>query len=270
MRTPYRIRGRVLLGYLLLFFAIAVILTVKTVWDEEPAPVPDALTLVVPYAILLALLMRPLGRAGGSLASLLGPAPDATSWQWAVEAGVALVGVSVACFFAVYLPVSYVAPGFVESWILDAPNLVYRSGEHLLVANLIGLASLVVIAPFVEELLFRGLLLPAWAARWGAGKAVVVSSLVFALLHPNEPLGAFAFSAVLGIAFLVSGSLWLPFLAHAAGNLTVWSFAVVFGEEPWTLGEFRASWWWGLVGLLVGVPLLVRVLRTVPGPRSGG
>jgi membrane protease YdiL (CAAX protease family) len=44
-------------------------------------------------------------------------------------------------------------------------------------------------APFMEELMFRGLLLPALARRWTPVGGIIVSSALFALLHPNLPSG---------------------------------------------------------------------------------
>jgi len=275
---PYRVRGRVLLGYLVLsqFVGIALVLvaTRQLVAPEHRDSLDAALLGVVPYAILVTLLLRPISRTGSSIRRLLGPLPDAAARRWAFEAGVALVGISLAFAYAIHLPLSYLAPGFVESWVLDTEWLLPTSGQHLVFAWIMSFLTMVLVAPFAEEILFRGLLLPAWAGRWGARKAVVRSSLLFALLHPEEPLGAFLFAAVLAVVFLRTRSLWLPILCHVANNFLAWLLLAVgqvaFGTDPWTIAEFRASWWQGLVGLLIGAPLLVRVLRHMPSPREPG
>lgn len=78
----------------------------------------------------------------------------------------------------------------------------------------------VVIAPFTEEVVFRGVLLPAFGERWGAVAGVVVSSFLFAGLH----LSAYIFVPI-AVAALVFGwmvvrfqSLWPAYVAHATFN----------------------------------------------------
>lgn len=87
-------------------------------------------------------------------------------------------------------------------------------------ALFIGLALLAVLAPLVEELIFRGLLYGWLAARWGAGVAVIGSSVAFAAAHVELvhavlvlPLGL-----VFGWLRWRSGSLWPSLVAHMANN----------------------------------------------------
>jgi membrane protease YdiL (CAAX protease family) len=240
---------------------------------EDPRPLTEALLTCVPYLILFLLIQRGLARRGRRVAELLGPWPDASALRWTLEAAAAFLALSVAALFAVQLPLSYLAPGFVEDWILDGPSFIATSGEHRRRANVVTFAAAVVVGPFVEELLFRGLLLPAWAARWGVRKGILFSSLLFAVLHPMEPFGALLLAVVLAIAFLRSGTLWLPFFAHAVHNLLVYLWVALDlalrGEAPQTLAEFRSDWWWGVLGLILGAPLLARVLTGLRGIAPG-
>ncbi|HEX7816954.1 type II CAAX endopeptidase family protein [Dyella sp.] len=93
----------------------------------------------------------------------------------------------------------------------------------------------VLIAPVVEEILFRGVLLSAWLKRLPTGWAVAATSTVFALIHlPDLSFLWYGLPnlALLGVAFawlrLKSGSLYPAMLAHAMNNLVtigVW-FAI--------------------------------------------
>lgn len=88
---------------------------------------------------------------------------------------------------------------------------------------MIALIVIVVIgAPIVEELVYRGLILQSLQGRINDVLALVVSSLWFAAIHlqPVELPGLFAFALVLGASFLVTGRLACPILAHAAFNAT--------------------------------------------------
>jgi len=77
-----------------------------------------------------------------------------------------------------------------------------------------------VVAPFVEEALFRGILLPVLMKKMGAGTAVVISSLFFAAIHQHLPsmVPLFVLAVVLAMLYIHSGSLWAPIVLHAAFN----------------------------------------------------
>ncbi|MHB1853573.1 MAG: CPBP family intramembrane glutamic endopeptidase, partial [Acidimicrobiales bacterium] len=78
----------------------------------------------------------------------------------------------------------------------------------------------VVGAPVVEELFFRGLLLRSLQARIGSVGAVIVSGLLFGLAH-FEPLQLpvlALFGVVLGVLALRTGRLGPGICAHAAFN----------------------------------------------------
>jgi membrane protease YdiL (CAAX protease family) len=84
-----------------------------------------------------------------------------------------------------------------------------------------------VLAPVIEELLFRGLLLRALLRRMSPEASVFLSALAFALAHlagdPNALLALPALAAlgvVLGVVALRTGSLSRPILIHAGFNLT--------------------------------------------------
>jgi membrane protease YdiL (CAAX protease family) len=92
-------------------------------------------------------------------------------------------------------------------------------------------ALVIVVAPFVEELFFRGLL-QRTLARWVPPVAAVgVSAVVFGVTHfqPVQLLGLIAFGVVLGILAERAGRLGPSLIAHMSFNaasvlvLVVWS-----------------------------------------------
>lgn len=84
--------------------------------------------------------------------------------------------------------------------------------------------ALVVIAPITEEIVFRGLLLPAYARWFGIVPAVLITSVMFALLHP--PLSAMitigVFALFLAGIYVRTQSLWPAILLHSAKNLVAY------------------------------------------------
>lgn len=77
--------------------------------------------------------------------------------------------------------------------------------------------------PAAEELLFRGALFERARRRWGAGWAVVATSLAFVAFHVEGGafLPALAAGLVLGGLRAWTGGPWAAFLAHALYNLAI-------------------------------------------------
>ena len=78
----------------------------------------------------------------------------------------------------------------------------------------------VVLAPLFEEILFRGILLPALAKRFGATASVVAVSVLFAGIHGHVPslVPLFVLSAALCLAYIRTGSLATNIAMHAVFN----------------------------------------------------
>lgn len=92
--------------------------------------------------------------------------------------------------------------------------------------NRFGVLLLVVVvvvgAPLVEELFFRGLVMRAMGARWSDWLAIGGSAVLFALIHfqPLQFPGLLLFGVVLGYCAHRTRRLGMSILAHAAFNAT--------------------------------------------------
>lgn len=100
-------------------------------------------------------------------------------------------------------------------------DLALESRQGLLISALIA----VVLAPLLEELLFRGAMLHGLLQRFGVPASVVVMAVAFAALHiePGNPYWpGVVFTGVIAVALaalrLRTGSLLPPMLAHATYN----------------------------------------------------
>lgn len=90
------------------------------------------------------------------------------------------------------------------------------AGEFLM--QIIGLGILV---PFVEEILFRGLVYGKLERYLSPGTAVIVGAALFAIYHGNiiQMLFAFPMGITLNLLYRHYGGLLMPFLFHASSNL---------------------------------------------------
>jgi len=107
--------------------------------------------------------------------------------------------------------------------LVDAYNIVRccSTGELLVI-----LVSTAIIPGFVEEVLFRGILF-RWIEEFaGSWAALVVTSVLFGLAHIMNPNASWFSSftiaveagVLLGGAYMLTRSLWMPIGLHAAWN----------------------------------------------------
>jgi len=123
-----------------------------------------------------------------------------------------------------------------------------------------------VIVPVTEEVSFRGLLLRRWAQKWNMTKAVLLSSLIFGLLHA-DPIGAFAFGIGMCVLYLKTQSLYVPIVCHALNNLIAWLVEAGYflWDEPnyqYTLADLRSEWYIGLICSFIVALWAISYLKT--------
>lgn len=86
-----------------------------------------------------------------------------------------------------------------------------------------GLLLMILLAPVVEELVFRGLVYRMLREQWGIAVSVVISSVFFSLLHQGlivspQLLGGIIFA----LAYEWSRSLWVSIGLHIGANSAVY------------------------------------------------
>ena len=269
--TRHELRCRALImGGIAAFIATVVIIFVFFKYSRS-SPLPKALTGLFLYGFFFLFNFGALSRAGLSYDRLFGTFP---AWRtlgryslWVVP----FVIVAIAATYLLFLPLSYVLPGFVKSWYLeDSTIMIWRRGDNYILANAINYLTIVLVAPVLEELFARGILLTRWTVKWGVPRAILASSVVFALLHTNF-LGAFCFACAMAILYIRTKSLFIPISLHIVNNLTAWIMeSLTMDTDPSisyeTLAEFQESWMIGLITLVISIPCVILFCRRyIPG-----
>ena len=137
------------------------------------------------------------------------------------------------------------------------------------------LLATVVVAPILEEALFRGVILRGFLLRYTPLRAVLLSALLFALLHANpwQLLGPFAIGVLLGWLVYRTRSLVTAMLAHALTNAvpllaTIGGVAIPGFSTGFDLPPVLQPLWLDVVGLALvggGLAALASCLGR-PGP----
>lgn len=132
-----------------------------------------------------------------------------------------LLVIPAAFVYFVFTTVLFVAAGFFlsEETLGQAQDTGFNeaaSTSELAIAFL----ALVVVAPIVEELLFRGFVFKGLRQSLGAWPAIIVSALIFGLAHLQVNVGIDTFALGLVLAFLVhkTGSIYPAIVLHAMKN----------------------------------------------------
>jgi len=146
-------------------------------------------------------------------------------WNWRVVAG----------WLVMFLPLVY----FVQSlsYAVSGPDSQQAIVDFLLKSSgwqaraaVFGIA--VVAAPVTEELIFRGCLYGILRKSGGRVTAIVVSSVLFALIHGHLPSlpGLVVLAVGLALVYERCGSLWAPISMHAAFNALTIAAAIFWPD----------------------------------------
>lgn len=182
--------------------------------DEQPLWLVLASTLVLQLGLLaVAFGLGPLRH--GSPGQLFGHRrlPALRLFGWAALAFFASITIS-----AVYVALA----GQVSDELVPDP---LPGGIDFGEMRLLSFVSVALLAPFAEEVFFRGFLFAGFAKRYGFWIAAIISALVFGLVHMElgRVMPALLSGLVFAGAYWRSGSLWPAVLAHTGQN------AIAFG-----------------------------------------
>jgi membrane protease YdiL (CAAX protease family) len=96
----------------------------------------------------------------------------------------------------------------------------YLMFDRLTNSNMASFIFICIIAPFTEEVLFRGIILNGFLKNYSVNHAIILSAVLFALFHftiVQLPV-AFIMGCFLGWLYVQTGSLALSIFAHALYN----------------------------------------------------
>ena len=84
-----------------------------------------------------------------------------------------------------------------------------------------------IIAPAAEEVVFRGVLF-GYLRRWGLPAAVLISTALFAVIHPGAvlPVTQIVGGVIFALAYHKCGSLMAPIVIHTLGNLAIFALSL--------------------------------------------
>lgn len=159
----------------------------------------------------------------------------------------------------------------IEPLLMLFPTEAYDGVQQTIGLGSWAILSSIVAAPILEEILFRGVIFESCAERWGKGVGLVVSALLFGVIHiiPVQVINAFVVGLILGYVYLRTRSLVSVIIIHAFNNAIAYITMAFFGDSSdVTLRDLIPTDWlywiiYGLSALIFGWAIwrLVRLLR---------
>lgn len=129
-----------------------------------------------------------------------------------------LMAFSICTYWIVMLLVAELDPEFALEELNQKLFLTKEQSPYYKYYNYYLYFDVIILAPLMEELFFRGILFQRLSYKWGVTNGVILSSFFFAVLHGFDFIGAFVFAVVLCLVYVKSKSLVLPFLIHLGNN----------------------------------------------------
>jgi uncharacterized protein len=261
--TPFHhIKARHLLGQTLLIGLGLGILLAFT-HSHLPIPMTDPAMVFVQYILLFGLLclwlMGRFRQVGLPLAAIVGKVPPRYTWWPVAGLVIALLVFSMGAFLLSFAAIAHVAPQFVEQVLKGLPDTTPKTAVPQ-IHRLLMTVVFVGVAPLTEELIFRGFLLQRWATKWGLTTALILSSLVFGLLHANV-VGLSIFGLVMAVLYVQTRTLWVPIAAHAFNNAIALVLSLASADNatptPMSLASLQANVGPGLILITLSAPWII-------------
>ncbi len=153
--------------------------------------------------------------------------------------------VSIAIVLGVSLPITTLipTPQFVKELFLSMYDDV----------RIYSFITMVIAAPILEELIFRGIVLDGFLKIYSPVKSIVLSSILFGLAHLNpwQFLSGLFIGLFMGWIYYRTQSLWLTILSHLSLNLLGFASNLIMKPTPEDMDKTAVELYGGLSNFII-------------------
>ncbi|MFZ6720072.1 lysostaphin resistance A-like protein [Undibacterium sp. Ji49W] len=154
---------------------------------------------------------------------------------------------------------------------MPVPVAQQKVFDQMMLSGLSSIVTACLIAPVVEEMLFRGIILRSFLNQYSRWQAIFASALLFGFAHLNiyQFFAALLLGCLCGWLYERSRSLWPGIILHASYNsLAMLVERLAVSGVDWQ--PTTAHWLIAIVLLVIGAGLLHKLLRqrALPPPEK--
>ena len=146
-------------------------------------------------------------------------------------ANVSIQGIVIAmcCSVLFYLLLDKGLDPIFESIFPSSKKNYQQTIQSIISSPIISLIDFCIFAPILEEFLMRGFILNGLSVNYGIIVALLISSILFALLHFNiaQIIPSFICGIILGLIYLYTGSILSCIFAHMGYNLISYTMIIL-------------------------------------------
>ncbi|MCZ3366018.1 MULTISPECIES: CPBP family intramembrane glutamic endopeptidase [Methanobacterium] len=249
------------LAFWMVLSLIVIIIIMGTRGPELDGPLGDIILMILFYAIIVVWIMWKFKSFHVDYKKIIGKFPPDYKWWWILGIVALLILFSVGTFWLLYYPLSFIAPSYVNGVLNETSFYTTADTTSPLAYNFLIVLITVLVAPVVEEFLFRGVILQRLAVKWGTTAGVLISSFIFGILH-GDILGAFVFGIFMSLLYINTRTLLVPIACHILNNGLAFGLSfigILLGESETatTVAQFQSGILYALILLLVTVPIVI-------------
>ncbi len=158
--------------------------------------------------------------------------------------------------------INLISPKSIES-IRDNLLNSYHYNSHSTFDKIIYFVSIslvtVLLAPLLEELFFRGILMHRLAAKWGIVWSILLSSIFFGLAHLDSFVFSRVGSAVIyTLAYFQTKMLIVPIILHLMNNGLVLINSIIYNFDFLNSSEITLQYFWsGITNIGFSLPIFI-------------
>ena len=237
-----------------LIIPIVLILICSILTDELlSGPISDVLSTYIMYAIILLWIFYKFRKTKIDYHKIIGKRPKKYEMREiiTVTAFIILLGIGNAAtlfYIILYFNLSFLV-GF-----LNQPT--FYTGLNSFYYNALLFLVIVISGPIVEELLCRGVILHRLAVKWGLKVSIILSSLLFGILHADL-IGSFIFGLMMALIYIKTQTLWAPIICHILNNFIVSILDFIIGND---LSSASTYLWISIICLSISTPYITLYL----------
>jgi len=135
---------------------------------------------------------------------------------------------------------------------IQPPQWIVENFQVLEISPVLLIITVVIVAPIFEEIIFRGIFLKRLALTYSNTKAIIIYSLIFAIVHfnINQSVNVFFIGIIFGIIYVKTKSLTACIWAHFVNDLV----AIVVAYSPYAYILEREQF--NIFDFIIGVILI--------------
>lgn len=145
-----------------------------------------------------------------------------SQYQVSLFTNINMIGIilAIACALVSILCLDHFLDPLLERAFPSSEESYQKSLVTLKKTPISSFVQICLLAPFIEEILIRGFVFGGLITTYGTFIALLISAILFALLHFNmvQTLSAFISGILLGLLYLYTGSILMSILAHSLYN----------------------------------------------------